>query len=97
MYGKEITGAALARAGKFTVTLASVGNIDFGQDPGKPLPGVANSTAWANSLQEASETCRKFIADNGLGGGNWAGGDVHEGGELVARVSYNGRVWKAAR
>lgn len=46
------------------------------------------------SIAEASAACRKFIADNELGGGNWSGGDVQdEAGKVVARISYNGRAW----
>ena len=38
--------------------------------------------------------CREFIDEHDLGGGNWSGGEVYEEGTLVARVSYNGRVWR---
>ena len=46
------------------------------------------------SLTEASQVCRRYIDRNNLGGGNWTGGRVlDEHGAVVARVSYNGRVW----
>lgn len=92
-YGKEITGSDLTIVGKFSVTLSSVGNPDYGQNPNRSLPGLKNSKVAVKTKQEASDACRKFIDDNQLGGGNWSGGDIFSEGNLVARVSYNGRVW----
>ena len=57
-----------------TVTLASVGNPDFGQDPSRPLPGVRNIKRPVESVKHASAVCRDWIEANGVGGGNWAGG-----------------------
>jgi len=45
------------------------------------------------SLAEASRTCREYIEQNDLGGGNWTGGQVCLGNVEIGRVSYNGRVW----
>lgn len=46
------------------------------------------------SFAEASKVCREFIKEYELGGGNWTGGTViSDKGEIIARVSYNGRVW----
>lgn len=28
-----------------------------------------------------------------LGGGNWTGGQVFDGGTQIAYISYNGRAW----
>lgn len=79
---------------KYTVTLKSVGNPDYGQDPDRPLYGVDNEIAEVDTLPEASRACRAYIEENDLGGGNWSGGEVKdEDGTVVARVSYNGRVW----
>ncbi len=79
---------------RYTVTLSSVGNPDFGQNPERALPGVAGMRKPVKDLVEASRVCLKYIEDNNLGGGNWAGGDVHDrSGALVAKVSYNGKVW----
>ena len=48
-------------------------------------------------LSEAASTASRFIADHGLGSSNWyaalGAGDVVADGLVVARVSYNGRVW----
>jgi hypothetical protein len=77
-----------------TVTLASVGNPDFGQNPSRPLPGVRNVKRPALSVKHASAVCRDWIEENGIGGGNWAGGEVRdEKDAFVARISYNGRAW----
>lgn len=77
------------------VTLASVGNPDFGQVSGRSLPGVPRKTVSVADLAEASSVCRAYIVEYDLGGGNWAGGKITEGGTVVGRVSYNGRVWPA--
>lgn len=96
MNGTEITGADLTAPAKLKVTLHTVGNPDCGQDPTRPLYGVRNKTVSANSLAHASELCRAFITENGVGGGAWAGGDVTDAAtkQVVAKVSYNGRVWR---
>lgn len=93
-YGEEIPQSELSRVGRFEVTLESVGNPDFGQYPGASLPGVPRGRCAVTSLEEAAAKCREFIDEHDLGGGNWSGGDVFEDGTLVARVSYNGRVWR---
>lgn len=93
MYGPEISPEQQAATGKYTVTLASVGDPDHGQDPDKCVPGVGSITAYVNSMAEASRACRTYIDGNGLGGGNWAGGAIELDGKAVANVSYNGRVW----
>ena len=96
-YGNEITGDDLQTVGVFCVVLASAGNPDHGQDPGEPLFGVSPCKATVTTLNDASAACRRYISDNGLGGGNWTGGDVISNGKVVARVSYNGRVWIPAK
>lgn len=43
---------------------------------------------------EARDVCLAFILEHGIGGGNWAGGDIKtNSGTFLAYVSYNGRVW----
>jgi len=56
-------------------------------------PFALNVTAKVPNLLSASVVCRNYITRNGLGGGNWTGGQVFENGKQIARVSYNGRVW----
>ncbi len=79
------------------VQLSNVGNPDFCQAPDRPLPGTGG-TVWVQvrTLREAVKVCRDYIAAHELGGGNWTGGDVLDETtrEVVARVSYNGRVWQ---
>jgi hypothetical protein len=43
----------------------------------------------------ASRACREFIEANDLGASRWRGGRVVDAvtKEVVANVSYNGRVW----
>jgi hypothetical protein len=89
----EIVAEDLQKTGDYLVTLANVGNPDHGQHPGKVLPGTRNSLALARTLTQASTLCTEYIRINELGGGNWAGGEVRLDGVIVARVSYNGRVW----
>jgi hypothetical protein len=96
----EILGEGLDRQGDMTVVLCAMGNPDRGQDPMRPLYGVPRSTPGVRSLAEASAKCSEFIAEHDLGGGNWTGGEVWERNpagdtKLIARISYNGRVWKA--
>jgi len=95
-YDNEITGVDLETINNFTVTLASVGNPDHGQSPEHSLPGVKSITLPVKTLQQASDACQKYITENDLGSGNWSGGDVSCDGKLIARVSYNGRVWRPA-
>ena len=77
------------------VTLRSVGNPDFGQDPDRPLYGVPTRKQAVGSLAEASALCKSYIHTFDLGGGNWAGGKVYlPNGHQVAEVSYNGRIWE---
>jgi hypothetical protein len=51
------------------------------------------------SYKEASRECRQYIEEHNLGAGNWTGGEIYDAktGEVVAHVSYNGRVWRGAR
>lgn len=77
----------------YTVKLAHAKNPDVpgGYWDGKPTEGA--KTITVTTLREASAACTAYINRNGLGGGNWSGGQVFVGKQQVARVSYNGRVW----
>jgi hypothetical protein len=77
-----------------TVELAHAPNPDIqggGYWEGVPPEGVR--LIPVSSVAEASQVCREFLDQWGLGGGNWTGGDVRENGTVVARISYNGRAW----
>lgn len=80
------------------VTLKSVGNPDFGENPNESVWGCEdNKEVTVNSFKEASKVCSKFIEENDLGSGNWAGGQIKDdSGKVIAFVSYNGRVWEGA-
>jgi len=79
----------------YKVRLECRGNIDFGENPNRSLPGVRARTVRVATLREASEVCRAWITEHGLGGGHWTGGQVtDERGAQVAYISYNGRAWE---
>jgi hypothetical protein len=73
-----------------TVTLSAGRNPDFAS---RSLP--KRQTVTVTSLAEAVSACRDYIEVNDLGGGNWTGGQIKWSGRIVARVSYNGRVWES--
>jgi hypothetical protein len=91
---KAAIDALVAPKGAYKVLLASVGNPDFRQDSRRSLPGVPRRTLRVASLADASKACRAYIAHYELGGGNWLGGEVKQGGKIVAKISYNGRAWE---
>ena len=91
---KRTIDALIAPKGAYKVLLASVGNPDFGQDSRRSLPGVPRRTIRVASLADASKACRAYITFYELGGGNWLGGEVKQGNEVVAKISYNGRAWQ---
>ena len=49
------------------------------------------------SLPAASAAVRQFIELNDFGSSDFAGGEVYDSSTntLVAKVSYNGRIWDA--
>jgi hypothetical protein len=78
----------------FTVTMKHASNPDIagGYWNGKPTEGPAMRKV--ETFREAAAECRAYIERNGLGGGNWTGGQVFADKKTqVARVSFNGRVW----
>jgi len=59
----------------------------------RPLDDRRPQFVTVATFAEASAVCRAYIERNGLGGGNWTGGQVFEDDQQIASVSYNGRVW----
>ncbi len=57
-------------------------------------PGKAQKV-FVRDTAQASDICRAYIGNNGLGGGNWTGGKVYDGRKLLGRVAYNGRFFPA--
>ena len=85
----------------YSMTLSSVGNPDFGQDPNCRLWGVADKYIRANSFDDIKQIAREWIEDNDIGGGNWTcpaliynDGISWSNRVEVGVVSYNMRVWK---
>lgn len=74
----------------YTVKLASGHNHDFPDDHGGTIPTEHVKVA---TITEAAQRCREYIVKHNLGGGNWIGGEISENGKIIARVSYNGRIW----
>lgn len=62
---------------------------------GEPPPQECNKLVVISSLKEGSEVLRGWVNEHSLGGGNMSRrcGEVREDSKIVARVSYNGRVW----
>ncbi len=56
-------------------------------------PSAKCGYAEVKTIVDASKTCRQYIEKNGLGGGNWIGGQVFQDKKQVAYISYNGRAW----
>ena len=88
-------------AGPLELTLRSVGNPDYGQNPNRALPGVPKLVVRVATLRAASTLCQLYIAYYELGGGNWPNGkvaDVSTGKrKALAEISYNGRAWKPGK
>ena len=61
---------------------------------GPLLVTVHRDRVTVPTLAAASAACRAFIEAEDLGSSEWFGGNVVDAvGVIVARVSYNGRVW----
>lgn len=78
------------------VKLKAVPDPDYAPHTHEGSVYLNPAPATVSSLEEAAHTCRAFITEHDLGGGNWAGGEVVDvTGRPVAYVSYNGRTWPA--
>jgi len=75
----------------YRIVLRSVGNPDFGQDPDQPMSPT--KVVMVDSLRAASEAARAYIERHHLGSGNFPSSRVVRDGRVVARISYNGRIW----
>ncbi|MEO7326483.1 MAG: hypothetical protein ABIW82_16815 [Dokdonella sp.] len=75
--------------------LATCGNPDHGQDPDAALWGAdRDHFIIVNEIADISTAGHAFIEENGLGGGNWFGGDIFDSsGGKVGRLAYNGRIF----
>lgn len=76
---------------KYSVVLSAHGNPDHYESPYAQV--APNGVAHAASIDECRQIVREYIDKHDLGAGNWSGGDVYHCGEMVGRISYNGRFW----
>ena len=79
----------------YYVKLSSVGNPDFGEDSRKSVSPTEFHRC--RSFAECSKECKRYISMWDLGGGNWNGGQIFNSCVQVARVSFNGRIWKGTK
>lgn len=70
----------------YILKLASCPNPDHGETSAPKARATFSGTA--DQIAKFAETYRE-----GLGGGNWKRADIYLGKKLVARMSYNGRLW----
>jgi hypothetical protein len=77
-----------------TVKLCSVFNPDY---PRHQQNIIAPVVIPVDDIKGASIACKAFIESADIGSGNWSGGagEVRdENGQVIARISYNGRAWE---
>jgi hypothetical protein len=79
---------------KYFVKLEALPNSDYDLTNYRATVYIPARKEEVGSLKDAAAKCRWFIEYYELGGGNWTGGEVtNEAGEIIARISYNGRIW----
>ena len=75
------------------VRLAATGNPDFQQYYGEGVMAPTQEVR-VKHVDEAIEACRAYINEHDLGSGNWTGGQITDAaGNVIAKISYNLRVW----
>lgn len=77
----------------YSLFLRAVPNRDFGPRSYEANVDVPGRWIPVDSLAGARRKTLDFIRAWDLGGGNWTGGEVASDGKIVARISYNGRIW----
>jgi len=88
--------AKRAPRGKYLLELGKVPNYDY-TTPGTYEREIESKKfqVTVKDFKTASKTVKQFIKGHRLGSGNWDGGNLtDENGDIVAHVSYNGRVWE---
>ena len=80
---------------RFRVNLTTCGNPDFGQAPEQPLPDIPSHFGYADTIDEISAMCKRYISVYGVGFGSWAGGEVFEtaSNTYKGRISYGGKFF----
>lgn len=74
---------------RYSATLRSVGNPDYGQYTRQSEPKEVK----ADTIEDLCALARDYIEENNLGGGNWPMTKVKDGKKVVGHISYNGRFW----
>ena len=69
------------------------GNPDYGQNPNRPPYGVRVKTIKAKTYAELLDKVREWQSDNIIGGSNWMNPALMRDSEIVAYMSYNGKLW----
>lgn len=93
--GKRRSTPHSPRAKYYAVNLAAVPNMDFGPSSHEGTVGVRPRRVPVGSIEQAVEVVQGFIRSHELGGGNFVGGQVYDRkGKMVARIAYNGRVFR---
>jgi hypothetical protein len=77
----------------YLIELKSCGNPDFGQDPDREMSPCM--LIDFKTIEEAQNIQSDYLGEYDLGGGNWCGGNITHMGKIVARMSFNGRVWES--
>ena len=78
------------------VLLAARGNPDFSEDPSRTPWGMPpDRVVMVSGMDGARCAVRNFIDHNGVGGGQWVGGDVWQGGKRLGGIAYNGSYFEA--
>ena len=86
---KWVSAVPMRKSFPMTLFLRSCKNPDFfPNDTTKILEEVAEVT----STSQAVAICMAWIEKHNLGAGNWRGGEVFRNEELIATISYNGRI-----
>ena len=80
-----------------TVKLSHASNPDIAGGYWDGKPKQCTMRVRVRTIEEAQAQCRAYIEQNGLGGGNWTGGQVtDETKYVVGRIAYNGRFFPTA-
>lgn len=79
----------------YEVELEAVPNPDYEDYDERGSIKIKKHKKKVKSVEDASMEVKRFIASNGLGSGNWSGGDVYKNGKKIGNISYNGRFWEA--
>ena len=76
---------------KYKVELNSIGDPERGQDPLKQVQGAWAVMAHTDTIEEACEAVRVYMAKHDLSPANWAGGKLWtEENEYMGQITHDG-------